>query len=402
MKKTKPRHNLLIGPALVLVCLVVLVINILIPARSFSAAENRVLSSFPGLSVSGLADGTSQQAMDTWFSDQFAGRDMDFHISYLLRKLFGQREINGVFLGKGTLMAQSDTPDEQKWKGNVDSINKFASQTKLPVNVMIVPNAASIQTEKLPALAPVNSQLDLISSIYDGLESHIQRIDVCDEFQEARNDYIYYRTDHHWTTKGASLAWQLYSDANKLGYSSDDFTAMQVSDSFTGTLAGKTGSVGLDDDISIAVSNSNPEYIVTWADGSKTTSIYNKDALQQRDQYQVFLGANQAVVQIDTTAENQRHLLLLKDSYANSMIQYMLPYYQSITIVDPRYYYEDLSTLINLNNINEVAFLFSCDTFVTDASMQAVLKTAENTEQDSDTGNENENTETEQETPNQE
>lgn len=387
-KRKRSYKNMLIGPVLIAVTLVMLVINLVLPDKSFSDAENRVLKSFPGLQMAGLYEGTAQAELDTWYDDQFTGRQTDFHISYLIRKLAGQREINNVFLGRGALLGQSETPSEEIISGNTAAINTFAEKSELPVTVLIAPNAATIQASKLPWFAPVLSQNDMLDSIYGQLEPMVAEADIRDTFKKNQSEYLYYKTDHHWTTLGAGLAWQVFTGANGTPASLDQYNRMQVSSSFTGTLAGKTGSVFLEDDIYIAVANDNPEYIVTWADGSKTTSIYNRAALEERDQYQVFLGSNQSVVHIDTTIDNKKHLLVLKDSYANSLIQYMLPYYQSITIVDPRYYYEDLHTLLDLYNINEAAVIFSCDTYVTDPSIQAVLKTAieeETEDEDSDT-----------------
>ncbi|MEG0469487.1 MAG: hypothetical protein RR562_06215, partial [Longicatena sp.] len=87
-----------------------------------------------------------------------------------------------------------------------------------------------------------------------------------------------------------------------------------------------------------------------------------------------FLSGNQPLIDISTTVENQRHLLLIKDSYANSFLSYLLPYYNQITIVDPRYYYEDLSQLIKDRSISDILFLYNANTFFSDTSLQSLLK----------------------------
>lgn len=376
MKKRKSKkiyRNSLIAPLFLIVCLLGLVINLFMPDKAFSAAENRTLASFPGLSLQGLSDGSTQQQIDTWYSDQLAGRETDFHVSYLLRKLFGQREINDVFLGWGALLGQSSEAKENTPEMNVMMINELAKKTELPVTVLIAPNAATIQSQKLPWMAPADSQNKQLDAIYQRLDDKIGQADVRGSFKDHAKDYIYYKTDHHWTTYGAGLAWEAFEKSRAENVNLEDWDTMQVSSSFTGTLAGKTGSVGLADDIFIAVGKENPDYIVTWADGSKTTSIYNQAALDQRDQYQLFLGANQSIVHIDTTNANNKNLLLFKDSYANSLIQYMLPEYQSITIIDPRYFYEDLASIFSVYSISEIAFVYSCDTFVSDGTLQDVI-----------------------------
>lgn len=70
----------------------------------------------------------------------------------------------------------------------------------------------------------------------------------------------------------------------------------------------------------------------------------------------MFFRGNTGLVQIENLNDSDRHLLLIKDSYANSMVQFLLPYYRTITIVDPRYFYEDIERIFNLNLITDVLF----------------------------------------------
>lgn len=369
MNKKKTKSNpLLLAVLMVMLCFG-LVINLIIPDRGFSQSENRTLKSFPAMSWNQIKNGEKGQEIDSWYSDQIVGRNLWFHLNYAARKMAGQKEISEVFLGKGALLGQSSPDDHEIISGNVQGLLNFMNETSLPLTMMIAPNAGSVQPEKLPANAPFESQQDVISQICVQMqESEAKWMDVYSILDEMSSDYIYYKTDHHWTSEGAGLVMKAWQDLDLESY---DF--MKVSTGFKGTLASKTGSIFLDDDIEIAVAQDNPDYVVTWADGSKTSSIYNTEALEQKDQYQVFLGANQAVVRVDTTVANGKNLLILKDSYANCCIQYLLPLYQSITIVDPRYYYEDLSSLLDMYSITEAAVIFSCDTFVSDPSISSTL-----------------------------
>ena len=79
-------------------------------------------------------------------------------------------------------------------------------------------------------------------------------------------------------------------------------------------------------------------------------------------------------MEISTTANNQRVLLLFKDSYANSFVQFLLPYYQKIIMIDPRYYYDNLDSILTTENVTDVLFLYSADTFVKDTSLSDVLE----------------------------
>lgn len=377
MKKRKLKLNLMIFPVLLVLCLCVGIVNLLWPNKEYSYTENRPLAKDIDFSINTLVDGASYTSAENWFSDQFLLRDGLFHLNYLVRKSMGQKEIQDVFLGKGALLGQSEKADEKKVKDNVIGINDFCDLTSLDMKVMIAPSAAVIQKQKLPWQAPVREEEKTMDGIYKDLHSNIKSIDLRKTFDKNKDNYIYYKTDHHWTSQGAGLAAQEFFAADKNSdFNLSYFTPMQVSNSFKGTLANKTGSIFLKDDIFIYPSTQMKDYVVTWADNTKTGSIYDKKALDQKDQYELFLGKNQSIVHIETLNDSSKNLLIFKDSYANSLIQFLLPYYKSITIIDPRYFYDDIKYVIDTYNINEAAVIFSYNTFVTDSSLKDVLESA--------------------------
>ena len=104
------------------------------------------------------------------------------------------------------------------------------------------------------------------------------------------------------------------------------------------------------------------------------TSLYEPDALKKADPYTVFFGGNFPALRIDTANANGKKLLIVKDSYANALVPYLIEYYEKIVIVDPRYYYDDLSSLMKSEGINQTMFLFSMNTFFQDDSLQTLLR----------------------------
>lgn len=349
-----------------------LILSVILPDQSYSQTENRPLATGADFSVSALLDGKTGKDINTWASDQVPFRTGFFHLDYLIRKAFGQREIKDVFLGKDALLANPEAAKGNTPLDNTGAINQFAQLSGLPCYLLVAPSAALIQSDRLPASAPVRAQQPMLDSIA-GAASSATWVDVKTPLEASRADYIYYRTDHHWTTLGAGLGAQSLLGAMGIEMNPEDYDRMQVTDSFEGTLASKTGSLFLNDSIDIAVAKNNPKYVVTWADGSKTASIYDKEALKTKDKYQVFLSSNQSKVRIDTDVDTQRALLLFKDSYANSLIQYLLPYFSTITVIDPRYYYEDLDTILAMDSYTDVAFVYSADTYATISSLRDVL-----------------------------
>ena len=79
------------------------------------------------------------------------------------------------------------------------------------------------------------------------------------------------------------------------------------------------------------------------------------------------------MVDISTTNDKGRKLLIFKDSYANCFVPFLVPYYTEIVMVDPRYYYDNVQTLMNNKGITDVLFLYNMDTFLTDNSLADVL-----------------------------
>lgn len=352
------------------------VVNLLVPSRNWSVLENRPLREASSLDWKRAASPGFAQEAEEVYADQFAGRTTLMHINYLVRRGLGQTELNGVYLGQDMLFLVPDEQNAMTAMQSVSSISTFLHQTDLDGILMVVPSAMNIEEDRLPAWVSADQEREILQQIVQSTADKMKVLDLQPVLQEVASEYIYYRTDHHWTTRGAGYGARALIQGAGMEFAGDDFKMLQVSDSFQGTLASKTGSVGLRDDIFIAPSASEPEYVVTWADGTRTASIYNTEALNQKDQYELFLGKNQSVIHIETAGESERSLLLFKDSYANSMIQYLLPYYGSITIVDPRYYADDLNSLIATYGITECAFVYSYDTFVSGSQLSSLLDDA--------------------------
>ena len=87
----------------------------------------------------------------------------------------------------------------------------------------------------------------------------------------------------------------------------------------------------------------------------------------------MFLGGNKDIQRIELNNNSKRHLLLFKDSYANSFIQFIMNDYRSITIVDPRYYRDNIEKVMQDDLITDVMYLYNTNTFVEDTSLADVL-----------------------------
>jgi len=378
-KKTKMRLPELL-PAAVLLGGIALLLTLflLVPDREFSDQENRKLAQRPEFSLSALADGSFYGDLGDYLADQFPGRDLWIGLNLKLNQFFGQQESSGVYLGAdGYLIQAPGEPDEENLQRNIRAINSFgAKYGDLKRTMAIIPNAATIHADKLPANAPVRDQradlADLSSRITGAAFA-----DVTEALVSKQDEYLFYKTDHHWTSLGACHAFTAL--APTLGISApamDSYQVYPVSDSFEGTLASRSGSHSEKDRVDIYVPDTPIQYHVTYVESQqKTSTLYHREALQQKDHYTVFFGGNHSRVDITTTADTDRCLLLLKDSYANCFVQFLYPHFDKILMIDPRYYYGDLENLISTQSVTDVLYLYNLDTFLSDSSLADVLGT---------------------------
>lgn len=353
-----------------IVCLlVVLVLNVITPVKTTSEMENRGLAQRPTLSWETLWDGSFFKNYQTFESDQFVGRNNWIHFNYLIQKLSGVRKIQDVYLCHDQLMEEMPEPNQTQLKRNIQAINDFANAHKdINMQMVLAPNAISVQSDRLPAFADVKDQESEMNQITKDLS--IQSVDVNSALKKHKDEYIYYKSDHHWTSLGAYYAAHAFNSNIQL----NQYDKREVSNSFQGTLASKVGSINIKDEVDIYTPKKTCNYLVTYNSSNKQTrSIYNSKAFHQRDVYQVFFGGNEGMINISINNNSDKHLLLIKDSYANSLVQFLLPYYRTITIIDPRYYYDDLAQQMNKDMITDVLFVYNTNTFVQDTSLADCL-----------------------------
>lgn len=377
-KKVSNRYHRSLVTLLMSICVAWTSLNLIIPDQQKSALENRPLAQMPDLTLSGIQSGKDQQAIEEMASDQFIGRNLLFHLNYSWRKLIGQREIDNVYLADDALIQRPSDANQEMISQTANLIAQLEASSSVPVSVLVAPSAASIQSYKLPEYVTDNSE----NAVIDIINTQMQHpADPRDALKGRQNDYLYYRTDHHWTSLGAMIGAQSLLESMGISFNPEWFTPLPVANGFEGTLASKTGSYGLSDEINVYQNTQNTEYTVTWNGGTQTTSIYDLEALNQKDKYEVFLSKNQGLVQISTLANSQENLLLIKDSYANSMVQFLLPYFKNIYIVDPRYYYDNLNYVLTAGQITKIALVFSYNNFVSTTSLPDILKSTLEPEQ---------------------
>lgn len=381
MKKDRQRkvQEQLVGIIFILILFLFLIINIIVPNKEKSVQENRMLATKPKFRLSSLISGDYDEKFEAYMDDQFVGRDMWRKLKVTVDRICGSRLENGVYIGRnGQLLEQIEVADENHLAANIKAIKSFSeSQKKIPVRMMLVPDAANVLNHSLPALAKPEDQTQMFSMVRKDLGDSVEWIDVSTELNKHKTEKIYYKTDHHWTTLGAFYAFQ--ATAPSLGIEGDlsgKYVSHAVSNSFNGILASKSGvNLGEKEQIDIYVpTEEDTDLIIDYVDeGKRSTSLYDSSKLKEKDQYTVFLGGNSSLLDIRTVSTSTKRLLLVKDSFANSFIPFLTPYYREIVVVDPRYYSGTINDLMDSYRISEVLFLYSGNTFFKDNNISGVF-----------------------------
>lgn len=361
--------------------------NLFLPPRDFSEAENRSLTPFPQYSFSGLADGRFTQGINGYLNDHFPGRDAWLGGKNLMEYLLGKREIAGVYIGDDALFGHLLPENPVISDLNITGAKEFAAASGIPTTILLVPGAASVQPERLPAFAEGWDEARYIAEVYAALGDDLTTVDIFDTLRSHRDEYIFYRTDHHWTTYGAWLSYSRLAPALGLSARSrQDFVVSTLSDDFYGTYHSKTGlnftapdviecyeSGGVDwFEVCIGVpAASQPDYNsdIYFKPGSplgyiRYSSAYFPDFLQHKDQFSYFFGQVQPFVTVHTHSESGKKLIIFKDSYAHCLAPMLFEDYSEIRLVDLRYFTSlDYAGDLGFDQYDQALFLYGADVF---------------------------------------
>lgn len=334
----------------------------LTPDRAFSENENRYLQLTPRLTWDRIMSGDFMEDVEDYTSDQIVFRDFWTAARSVLQRAEGKEDISGTYLGADGRYFAKVTDDSFDWvrlEKNAGYIRDFFAASGKPCTALIVPSPAGILRDMLPENAPYFNEDKAFGRLGDILGSTL--LDSRETLSAV--DDPYYHTDHHWTTMGAQAAYTLWAQAT--GHTARSYDLTLATDSFRGTLYSK---VLLPDSVYDEVDYCPDISIVSAdCDGTVTDSLYDLAALEKKDKYELFLGGNYAKAVLRTGVENGKHLLLIKDSFANSLVPFLCGDYETITMVDLRYCREKIQPLAD--EADDVLVLYEITNFAADGNL---------------------------------
>lgn len=347
------------------------------PKQDFSENENRYLAKFPAFAWEDVKSGQYMEDLSSWLSDHFPLRNFFMGLKADTEIALGKKEINNVYIAEDDYLIEVyETPANTE--RIADTFHKFYKKTdttQIDTRLMLVPTASCILADKLPANAPLISQLDTAKTICE--VSGIPAIDCSSRlFDAATSEQLYYYTDHHWTTYGAYQGYLAYCEAKGLiPVSLEDVKAETVTDEFYGTIYSKVNDYSHRADTITIYTNPTDSLTVNYTDTEEITdSLYNLDDVSQKDKYSLFLNNLHTLIEItNETAESDRELVLIKDSYANSMVPFLAHHYKKIYVFDTRYYKQGPSSFIKEHSeVTDVLLLYNMNTLDTDSGIRGI------------------------------
>ena len=391
--------------------------SVLYPDSSYSVRERDTLTTIEDvtedgdllLMLSDLATGDFQETYESYVDDQFFLRETWIDLSTAISTLLGKKDVNGVYIGEDGYLLERYTDeyfldlegddftaeDDLTWVYNAQALSEFLvtmaeEYGNDSVHLLMIPSKANVLTDYLPDLASAYPENEIIEEICDLIDDSAELsetivLDLTDVLRAHQDEYIYYRTDHHWTTLGAYYACCAYLELCGLeAQPLDSYACETVTDTFYGTTYNKLHTDTPSDTITLYYSEDMQNLTVDQDDGELVSdSLYFYDNLTDytdeelvrmveegediSDKYSVFLNGNTQKIVIETGAETGRTLLLLKDSFANSFVPFLCGTYDTIILYDDRYEGDnDIETILAdyEDQITDVLVLYNVEKFM--------------------------------------
>ena len=344
--------------------------------RTYSPVEKRELQTRPEISITKVLDGRFQRKYESYLRDQFPGRDHWVSFQTDMELFMGKNEIHNVYIGKNHYLLEHYTEkefDPQQISKNLQALEKFVGKTKqnADVHVMMVPTKSWVLREKLPAFAPHYKE----QKFYDALQQKLEKEDVLISVEPVldahKEEEIYYRTDHHWTTLGAWYAYEQYTKAvgGDLQRAQGKKKFRCISKDFYGTTYAKINYARQADKIEIYEPEDKLRVVYNMGE-KKTKTLYDVSFLKTADQYSVFTGGNQAVLEITGGIKNGKTLLLIKDSFANSILPFLAEDYEKLVVVDLRQLNVSGDRLLEMFSPTDILILYNSAQFAQDKEFE--------------------------------
>lgn len=349
----------------------VLLLFLLGHGEAFSEKEKRYLAEPPVLSWSSLLSGTFGEQAEAYAADHLPGRDFLVGLNAAYDLLSGRQVTKAIVRGRsGRLYEAPAAFDESVIRRNMAAVNDFAGTVGQPVDLLLIPSAGYMLSGDMPRIADPYADGEILDAASALAGDGVRPLDLRPVFTADAPETLYYRTDHHWTSRGAWLAAGFYAQsAGREAPDAERYTVTEVP-GFYGTTWSRS-----------ALWATPAETLELWDSGG-SFSVENAESegvheglfypahLEEADKYPVFLDGNHSLVRVRRAGgEADGRLLVIRDSFSNSLGCFLADTWGEVVLVDLRYYREPVSALLERESFDSILVVYGVRNFMTDGGL---------------------------------
>ncbi len=360
-------------PGLVFVLfLAVMALGLLfLPTREYSENEKRYLEKPPELNFGEIMEGKTQEKLEKYTADQIPGRDLFVGINACWNLATGRNAAQDIYLCREDYLINAPKQGKGEiYQSNLTRFDAFAQSTGLPADLVIVPSTGYLMEPVLPAFHGRYEDDALFAQAQESLQ-HIRLLDLRESLKAAAAQrQVCYRTDHHLTAFGNYLIYQAYQQALGQPVTPQTEYTMEVHGGFYGTTWSGSGLWFTPPD-NVELWCRDFPVTVQFDDGAEQTTedrLFYRENLEGLDKYPVFLDGNHSLVTIQNPQAQGGSLLLIRDSYGHCLAPFLAEHYQTIYLVDLRYYRSALSAFLAEHPVDRILYLYGIDNLLTDTN----------------------------------
>ena len=345
-----------------------------LPKDTFSQKEKRYLAKQPEFTWKTLLSGELGEQIEEYLSDHIPGRDFYVGINAAVNLGTGRQITEDVRLLEGGRIVEAPVVwNQQNIHKNMQAISDFAESAGRDVNLMIVPSAGwAAESRRIRGMDLFSQETyadeEYISAIYALAGESVRTMDVIPVLRNREDSY--YRTDHHWNSRGAYGVYCRVMEELGRSYAPEDAFTVEVIPGFQGSTYTRSGLWTVEAE-TLELWHSDSPLITRNAETEGThEGVFYRDHLEEADKYTVYLDGNHSLVRVENPAlEGTGKLLVIRDSYANSLGCFLAESYECVVLVDLRYYKKPVSELLAQEEFSDILICYSIGNFMTDTNL---------------------------------
>lgn len=349
-----------------------LVLYLFLPKHTLSRQEKRYLAKTPVISWESLRSGDFSEKAEAYMADHAPGRNFFVGLNAYYKLLTGRQASEEILLTWDNRLVERPVQDNPVAVAkNMEIIRKFAEGIDAPVQLMIIPSSGWAAGDSISGLPEGYRDREIIQNIYAAAGEGIQTVDIVSAFaQTGQPEQFYYKTDHHWNSLGAYTAYREYMKFLGKPYRAQEDYRIETVPDFHGSTYSRS-----------ALWLTPGDTIELWHGGESLSVLHEErqtahpgvfflERLEEADKYTVFLDGNHSLLRVNNAdCAGQGKLLVIRDSFSNCLGGFLADSYETVVLVDLRYYKKAVSELLKEDTYDQVLICYSLGNFLTDENI---------------------------------